>query len=112
MEKEAEVNDDGMLVWTGYTTKLFKRLNLAVPLFTSVTQHLKRMDCIRQLARGGGSSPSAWLLLQPPTETLFGAHTVYKPTKADDILSQRLRDQQELINDLNNRVEILEARVG
>jgi hypothetical protein len=112
MEKESETDAEGRVVWTGYTTKLFKRLGLAVPLYTSVTQHLKRMDCIRQLARGGGGSPSAWMLLQEPTTELYDSSPLYKKTTADDILGQQIRDQQKVINELSDRLDIVEAKVG
>lgn len=58
-------------VYEGFLTKLFETLNLSVPYYSSVTKALKAMDCIRQLHRGGGKSPSRWLLVQEPTNELF-----------------------------------------
>lgn len=112
MEAEAITDEDGRLVYEGFTTKLFKKLGLAVPYYTAVMNHLKRMDCIRQISRGAASQPSRWALLQAPTPELYEASPGYKATTADQILGQQLRDQQKQINDLTTKVEILEAKVG
>lgn len=61
-----------IIVWEGMLTRLItSQLNLSVPYYTAVTKALKRMGCIRQLKRGGGTAPSQWELLCEPTEELF-----------------------------------------
>lgn len=103
-----EEDSERGLVWTGYTTKLFSDLGLAVPYYTQVTRLLKAMDCIRQLRRGGGGSPSQWLLLQEPTVKLYEGvkdleglvtSTAGKASK-DDIMEQRMKDMQRRIDEL------------
>jgi hypothetical protein len=77
MEAEAELAEldeytrEARLIWQGHLTKLFARLHLSVPYYTSVTRELKRMGCVKQLRRGGGNAPSQWLILTEPTEELF-----------------------------------------
>jgi len=112
MEEIAVKDADGLLVYEGFTTKLVKNLGFAVPYYTSIMNHLKRMDCIRQIARGAASQPSRWALLQAPTPELYEASPGYKATTADQILGQQLRDQQTQINELTDRVKIMEAKVG
>lgn len=70
-EYKDETFPNAKLVWEGHLTKLFNRLHLSVPYYTSVTRELKRMGCIKQLRRGGGNSPSQWLIMTEPTEELF-----------------------------------------
>lgn len=69
-------NDDGeedtLVMWEGMLTGLIvNKMNLSVPYYTSVTRALKRMGCVRQLKRGGGTAPSQWELLHDPTPELF-----------------------------------------
>jgi hypothetical protein len=65
-------DDNTIIVWEGMLTRLItSQLNLSVPYYTAVTKALKRMGCIRQLKRGGGTAPSQWELLMEPTEELF-----------------------------------------
>jgi hypothetical protein len=74
MLAESEPLDlDGELhpVWTGYLTHLMRDLGKYGPYYSKIKGDLEEMDCIRQLRRGGGSTPSQWLLVQPPTEVLY-----------------------------------------
>ncbi len=90
-----------VLVYEGFLTKLItKDLHLSVPYYTSTTRRLKAMDCIRQLRRGGSSSPSRWAVLQPPTLEAFN-RTIEKGTT-----QRRPIDQQ--ISDLNKRLLAVE----
>ncbi len=95
--------DEEGLVYDGFTTKLIKDLGLPTPYYTKVLKELQRMDCIRQLRRGGSTTTSRWLLMQDPTPELF---TKMQPSRKPggsrlDILEQRFRD-------LNDRVTALE----
>jgi len=108
----AQSNRDGLevdipqdfTVWEGFTTRLFKELNLAVPYYTSVMNELQRMDCVRQMRRGGSTTPSQWLLLRQPTRELFdGPDSPARSRK--DLLEQQLRD-------LAKRVAVLEEERG
>lgn len=112
MNRDAELDADGALIWVGYTTKMIRKLGLAVPLYSSVTGHLKAMDCIRQKSRGGGGTPSCWVLIQAPTEELWEHSPSPKSKTQSDIFAQQLRDQQALINSLTDRLELVEARLS
>jgi hypothetical protein len=59
-------------LYEGALTGLFNDLGFGVAYYTQVTRKLKAMDCIRQVSRGGGGVPSRWLLLQEPSQALFG----------------------------------------
>lgn len=98
--------DDGSLmrVWEGFFTKLItERLQLSVPYYSAIRGHLIRMGCIKQLRRGGGSSPSQWELLRPPSEALW--HSA--PVRKGHVTSrQEMSDSQ--INDLTKRMSRME----
>jgi hypothetical protein len=110
MEERSEPQDvDGVeaMVYTGHLTKLFSvDLRLSVPYYTQVMNALKGMDCVRQIRRGGGSAPSVWLVVQPPTEDLFEGtrdpSTASKKVQQNEQILQQLRD-------LNRRVQVLEG---
>ena len=100
-----QYGDEVGLVWEGFSTKLIQRMNLPVPYYTKVFGELKRMDCVRQLRRGGSTTPSRWLLLQAPTVELFVKMEASRIPTAKDSVDQR-------INDLNNRVGKIEEALG
>lgn len=92
------------VVWEGMlTTLITSKLNLSVPYYTSVTRALKRMGCIRQIKRGGGTAPSQWELIREPTEQLFNET---KPLKAK--AQDKYALMQDQITNLNKRVAVLE----
>jgi hypothetical protein len=115
MEREAhlvEVGDYGQeevkqLVWEGHLTKLFARLHLSVPYYTSVTRELKRMGCIAQKRRGGGNAPSQWLILTEPTEELFrqdnkaSGRASKRATKVE-MLEQQVRDLTTVVSKIQS----------
>jgi hypothetical protein len=110
-EDEEEGPEAVAVVYTGKLTKLVAECNLSAPYYSSVTQALRQMGCIRQLSRGGGSADSQWQLIQEPTKGLFqtmkDAGTVpqrkARATKTEGIQSQ--------VNNLNGRVNTLEAEL-
>lgn len=113
MEEEASVETLGeqfdfiqALVYEGFTTHLVRDLDLPPPYFSKIRSELMRMDCIRQLRRGGNTSPSRWLLVQPPTLELFrgmvATGTAPQGSKAS---------MQQQINDLNTRLSAMEEIV-
>lgn len=111
MEREAQYvkADDGkpgttIHVWEGFFTKLItEQIGLSVPYYSTIRRELLRMGCIRQLRRGGGSSPSQWELLQPPTEELW--HSA--PAKKHQAGSKQAANEGQ-INDLVRRVNRME----
>jgi hypothetical protein len=103
MESQARPTG-GMLVYEGMLTKLItSELNLSVPYYTSVLKALKRMGCLRQIRRGGGSSPSQWELLREPTRELFLNVQPRKTPKQG-----KFEQQQGQIDAINARVQVLE----
>ena len=94
-----------MVVWEGFLTRFItEELHLSVPYYSSVTQALKRMGCIRQLRRGGGSSPSQWELKHEPTEDLFN-NTLPKKS----LILTPLQQLQKQVNDQEVRLKDIEA---
>lgn len=100
-----EYGDEQGLVYDGFATKLIQNLDLPVPYYTKVFRELKRMDCVRQLRRGGSTTTSRWLLLQEPTPELFREMPEDRTPGAKDSVEQR-------INDLNNRMGRVEEVLG
>jgi hypothetical protein len=91
------------LVYEGMVTRLFAReLNLSTPYYTSVMAALKRMGCIRQIRRGGGTAPSQWELITEPTEELFENKVPKKLIKSKEDVNA------DAIAALNRRVNALE----
>ena len=106
MKKEAaatSVEGTHAFVYEGFLTRLFNKLSLATPYYTSVMQALRKMGCVKQLSRGGGASPSKWELLQEPTVELFTAAQTKK--LHDNTWRGQLEHQ---VRDLNERVDDLE----
>lgn len=96
-----------MVVWEGFFTKLITEdLGLSVPYFTTIRRELIRMECIRQLRRGGGTSPSQWELLRPPTEELWHS----SPAKRSQTNSKQDMTAGQ-VGDLNRRLEVLEEHM-
>lgn len=91
---EEEVDGKPVLVWTGKGTHLFRELDLATPMYSITMQKLRAMSCLLQLQRGGGGSPSKWILITEPTPEIFNASKDRfhgKPT-VREITNQRLSD--------------------
>lgn len=72
-QAETRISDEGsMVVYEGFITKLVTtELNYSVPYFTSIRRALLRMGCIRQLKRGGSTTPSQWEMVTEPTREAF-----------------------------------------
>lgn len=112
--KEVRETDVPMLVWEGFTTQLLKNLELAVPYYSTIRRALLDMGCVKQLRRGGGTSPSQWELIKPPTMDLWmqmlqdrpdagpGVGSVNAATKGD------LKHLHQQVLDLKERVDNLE----
>ncbi len=100
----AAYGDEEGLVYDGFTTKLISDLGLPTPYYSKVLKELVRMDCIRQIRRGGSTTTSRWVLLQAPSVELW---TKMQPSRRGggsrlDVLEQQMRD-------LRARVSALEA---
>jgi hypothetical protein len=105
--KPVEVEGTHAFVYEGFLTRLFNKLSLATPYYTSVMQCLRKMGCVKQLSRGGGASPSKWELLQEPTVELFTA------TQARKLHDNTWRGQmQQQVSDLRDRLDDVEEMVA
>lgn len=113
MDKESERDADGNKIWRGAGTKLLASLNLSNPYYSHIMKALQRMDCIRQIRRGGGGQPSVWHLVQPPTSALWkmGNKDVDNKPAAQKQADQALRVMHERVSTLETKVEVLEARL-
>lgn len=105
---QAEEDDDvTMVVYEGNLTTLItdkhEGLGLATPYYTKTTQALKGLNCIRQLRRGGGTSPSLWELVTEPDLNEYEKYVkTGVPRSASAMMAQQIRG-------LNERVSVLEA---
>lgn len=99
---ETEVGEGVVLpVYEGFLTKLFtEKLFLSNPYYTHVMKRLRAMDCVRQLRRGGSSTPSKWALLKKPVLAEF-------MVLGASIGGNKQSSQQ--IRDLSNRISVLET---
>lgn len=102
--KPTQIEGEHALVYEGFLTRLFNQLELATPYYTSVMQRLRKMGCVRQLARGGGNAPSKWLLLDDPSWEAFEGSEQKK--LRDSTWKGQMEGQFKALQD---RVEILEG---
>lgn len=99
-----EEDVDEIIVYEGFLTQLITgRLNLSVPYYTTVMQALRNMGCVRQLRRGGSTTPSQWELIYEPNLKAFMEQ---KPEKARRPTRQDIRDQR--LDELEKKVRGLE----
>lgn len=113
-----------ILVYRGFTTKLFSGLGIAIPYYGKVLSILEDMGCISQLRRGGGTSPSEWALWKEPELAPFTTSLgVIAPSRNSTRLDRVETQYQELVTaiggldipralyDLGRRLDTLEARL-
>jgi hypothetical protein len=95
----------GMIVYEGFLTQLVTgKLNLSVPYYTAIRSTLTSMGCIRQLRRGGSTTPSQWELIYEPDLEAFMNVQPKKERKAN-----KYEQQQEVVDNLIARVNQLET---
>lgn len=102
-------NQNQIIVYEGFLTQLVTgKLNLSVPYYTHVRKALMEMGCVRQLKRGGGTSPSQWELIYEPTLEAFMSAQSGKKKPPKQTKESMLQEQ---VNALNSRVSDLEGQV-
>jgi hypothetical protein len=107
-EPDPETGFVECLVYEGFMTKLFRdTLHLSVPYYTLVLRKLKAMDCIRQLRRGGSTTPSKWVLLKQPTIAEFMSKGVTYRSARPGSLQQQIGDLAQRVANLETMVESL-----
>jgi hypothetical protein len=105
---EVPSEETSMIVYEGHLTRLFRDLRLSVPYYSLVTKELRRMGCIRQLRRGGGTAESQWELICSPSLELFkDATTRNRPANKIDALEQQVKDLREMVHKLSSQVNQL-----
>jgi hypothetical protein len=93
--------------WEGYTTHLMtKDLGIPVPYYGKALDALQRMGCLTQLQRGGGRSPSKWLLHKTPTLEAYLAvkeelHSRPRGKEKYDVLEQKVSDLAQSLQGLD-----------
>lgn len=102
------------LVWEGKLTNLLVSLDISLGQYTPVVGRLKRMDCIRQIRRGGGGSNSLWILTSHPTLEAFNETKEAKASSADGqgSIHSNGNATDAMITALNVRIQTLEHQVG
>ena len=120
MEEQSKEDPQGHKYFEGAVTRLITGIGLSNPYYSQVMTALKKMECIRQGRRGGGGMGSVWYLLQEPTEELWSANAenlkTNKSQKATQTnmqeLEQRQRAMLQQVGRLEQRVAVLEAKIG
>jgi hypothetical protein len=87
-------------IYRGYTTYLLEQQGYTISSYTPIMRRLRSMGCIEQQVRGGRGTPSEWVVIKPPTRQAFARG------------GQRWVTQNERLNDLEERLAIVEARLG
>jgi hypothetical protein len=106
-----------MVVWEGFTTRLLKELELAVPYYSTIRTALMKMGCIKQLRRGGGTSPSQWELIKEPTLALWHEMLEQDPTIPASTQTGSAASKSDVrilgakLSDLTERVEKVEENL-
>lgn len=104
-------------VYRGHLTHLFNEANVSLPYYTTIMNILKKMDCVTQLRRGGGTASSVWAILQPPVVETFNSLVEGKTLKnsakqpVSQVLQQQIRDLHATVSRLSQEVELLRAVV-
>ncbi len=97
------------VVYEGFLTKLVTEdLHLSVPYYTTVMGALKKMGCVRQVRRGGSTSPSQWQLYHEPTENLFRTKQQQGKKTSRSAHGSRLDQVEGTVQILNQRVSAIE----
>jgi hypothetical protein len=100
--KQEVVEGEKATVYEGFLSRLIRDdLGIAIPYYGKILRVLSKMGCIAQIKRGGGNSPSRWILFKGPSREEFDA--VYRTEKVResptetrlDVLEQRVKDIQQ-----------------
>jgi hypothetical protein len=106
------IEGEEMQVYEGHLTSLFSDLSIANPYYTKIRDMLKGQNCMVQIRRGGGVALSKWVMLSPPTEEGFREIMERKTAPKGKVvmLEQQVKGLTSMLNDLIDRVEVLEKR--
>lgn len=111
-DQEHPDRDSSIRVYEGALTNLFGSCQVSIPYYTPVMRALKKMGCVEQLRRGGGTAPSRWVLYFEPTEEAFMAHIDNSGEGNRNspiaVVEQRNRDLAERVQNLEERLDRIE----
>src|SRR5262245_1022689 len=99
------------ILWDGFTTALFRNLEIPVPYYGKVFKYLTELGCMIQIRRGGGTASSRWQVcpVTPPQAEQFmqrfPASTVtrFQPVVELQTMRQQLDDVVDNIGGVNIR---------
>lgn len=107
MVQEARMESNGDVIWEGMLVNFITgKMNLSVPYYTTITRALKRMNCIEQIKRGGGTAPSQWRLITAPTLEAFESAQPRRSNRKPIDKYEMLQDQ---LNALSRRLVTVET---
>lgn len=102
LREEAEKLGDEV-IWEGFMTHLIgDQMGMSTPYYSSILSNLKRMGCVKQIRRGGSSTPSQWALLQPPTVELF------QNAESRTVGKGRIDSLEQRVSDITSRLDAIE----
>lgn len=114
MLKRSHKENDEVLgtvdIYEGHLTRLFSELGIANPYYTKIKHALEGQGCIVQIRRGGGAALSKWQLCFPPDEETFRTVAERKRNSSGrlGVVEQRVKDLTRMVNELTDRIEMLE----
>jgi hypothetical protein len=110
---EGDPNQDStpktMVIYEGHLTALVAAIPLSGPYYTHCMNALKGMGCVKQIRRGGGSSPSQWEMLTEPTKDMFLQLEESGPKKAPKVSRMDQLEQNQIA--LTRRVNELDENL-
>lgn len=92
---------DEKLVYEGFISRMIiEELKFPVPSYGKILYVLRQMGCIEQLKRGGGPTPSKWVLWKTPTLEDF--NKVHGPVRSK--YETQVSRMEQRIDDLTRQI--------
>lgn len=112
MSERGETTNQGKVYIGALSNLITQDLGLGNAYYSHVVKKLKAMGCIEMLQRGGGSSPSVWLLKREPTveayQTLLSKDRGTAAIQSGPVTRQEKTQLKQRQIDLERRIERLE----
>lgn len=98
-------------LYEGFLTKLFQdQLNFSQAYYSQVMAELRRMGCVQSIKRGGGTSPSRWVLLQQPTYEIYINLGGKEYRQGGPKSSRNLASMTDMFRDMEAKVTSMEDK--
>lgn len=101
--------EETLMVYEGFLTRLIADLGMSTPYFSAIRAGLVRMGCMVQIRRGGGGTPSQWLLRHAPSKEQFSNAADMSRTRQKQSRLDVVEANQRLIS---QRLSKLETALG